>query len=280
MSRWNRLVGTPLAPFTGPFPYRPFLEICAAKSTGEVRVVTDGSGAIALVLAGDTVRLAGDRHLTDYHSPLGAETRNLVATMIAELDGMRFELDSLPQEAAGPLAASFEAEGRSPILEADESCRVLQLDGADPENWESLLRSKDRHEVRRKRRRYEEVRGVPEVAAGLEHFDAFVALHRSAIGDKGDFMTDRMEAFFCDLLRLPTARLDVLVGDNDGYYLYNSAYDSSLADLSPGIILIDSLIARTVLRGRTRFDFLKGTESYKRRLGAIERPLYRLEVAT
>ncbi|MEE8497357.1 MAG: GNAT family N-acetyltransferase, partial [Acidimicrobiia bacterium] len=204
---------------------------------------------------------------------------------------VRFDLDSLPQEAADPLLYAFEAAGRTVIQTADESCRVLELAGADPEGWESVLRSKDRHEVRRKRRRYEAARGAPEFATGREHFSAFVGLHRSSAGDKGDFMTDRMEGFFEDLLRLPTARLDVLrradeveaaaVGfeDDDGYYLYNSAYDVNLADLSPGIILTDFLINRAVMEGKGRFDFLKGTEDYKRRLGAVERPLFRLDVA-
>ncbi len=291
MNEWDRLAGAPLAPFVGPFPHRPFLEVCAAHDGGDVHVVADGSNAAALVVAGAAVRFVGAAHLTDYHSPLGTDTGDLVAMMATEFGGLRFELDSLPQEAARPLAASFEAEGRSTILEADEPCRVLQLGGADPQGWESLLRSKDRHEVRRKRRRYEAARGAPEVAAGSEHFDAFVALHRSAVGEKGDFMTDQMEAFFADLVRLPAARLDVLhrdgdveaatlgFEDDDGYYLYNSAYDASLADLSPGIILTDHLIARAARMGRGRFDFLKGTESYKRRLGAVERPLYRLVVA-
>ena len=290
MSGWDRLVGAPLAPFVGPFPHRPFLEVCAAHDQGDVHIVADGSNATALVMTRDTVRFLGDRHLTDYHSPLGTATGQLVALLIAEFGMVRFELDSLPEEAAAPLAASFEAEGRSTISEADESCRVLLLDGADPQGWESLLRPKDRHEVRRKRRRYEAVHGEPRVVAGPEHFDAFVALHRSAAGEKGGFMTDSMETFFADLLRLPSTRLDVLQRDGevvaaalgfeheDGYYLYNSAYDASLADLSPGIILIDHLIARTARQGTKRFDFLKGTETYKRRMGAVDRPLYRLVV--
>ncbi|NIS37572.1 MAG: GNAT family N-acetyltransferase, partial [Actinobacteria bacterium] len=67
-------------------------------------------------------------------------------------------------------------------------------------------------------------------------------------------MTDQMEGFFLDLLTVPGGRLDVLhdgdrvvaaaVGfeDDDAYYLYNSAFDRSLADLSPGIVLIDALV--------------------------------------
>ena len=292
MSGWDRLTGDPLAPFVGPFPHRPFLEAAAEHgASGDICIVADGSNSIALVVSAGVARFVGDHHLTDYHSPLGADTEELVALLLADLGGVRFDLNSLPREAADPLISAFEAAGRAVVQSADESCRVLQLAGADPEGWESLLRSKDRHEVRRKRRRYETARGVPEIATGREHFDAFVGLHRSSAGDKGDFMTDQIEGFFGELLRLPTARLDVLqssdgveaaaVGfeDDDGYYLYNSAYDLDLADLSPGIILTDFLISRAVANGKGRFDFLKGAEDYKRRLGAVDRPLFRLEVA-
>ncbi len=292
MSDWDRLTGSALASFVGPFPHRPFLEVAAEHgASGDICIVGDGLNAIALVVSEGVARFVGDHHLTDYHSPLGVDTDELVALLMADLGGVRFDLDSLPHEAADPLLSAFEAAGRTVIRSADESCRVLELVGADAEGWESVLRSKDRHEVRRKRRRYETARAVPEFSTGTEHFRAFVGLHRSSAGDKGDFMTDRMEGFFEDLLQLPTARLDVLrhgdeveaaaIGfdDDDGYYLYNSAYDVDLADLSPGIILTDFLIKRAVVEGKGRFDFLKGTEAYKRRLGAVERPLFRLEVA-
>jgi len=291
MTGWDRFVGTPLAPLVGPFPLRPFLEVCATHGASDTCIVADGSNAMALVVSEDVARFVGDHHLTDYHSPLGTGTEDLVALLIADLGAMRFDLDSLPAEAAGPLAAAFEAVGRPVAWSADEPCWVLELGDADSQGWESLLRSKDRHEVRRKRRRPETARGAPTVATGPEHFDAFVALHRSSAGDKGDFMTDRMEGFFADLLQLPTARLDVLhldgeveaaalgFEDDHGYYLYNSAYDAAQADLSPGLILVDRLITRTARQGKDRFDFLKGVEAYKRRLGAVERPLYRLEVS-
>jgi len=290
MTGWHDFVGVPLAPFVGPFPHRPFLKVCAAHGEGDLCVVADGSNAIAMVVSEGVARFVGDRHVTDYHSPLGTGTGELISLLIADLGSVRFDLDSLPEEAAGPLAAAFEAAGRSVVRSTSESCLVLELGDADPRGWEFLLRSKDRHEVKRKRRRYEVAGGAPIVASGSEHFDAFVALHRSSSGEKGGFMTDRMEAFFADLLRLPAARLDVLwrdrqleaaalgFEDDDGYYLYNSAYDSSRADLSPGLILVDHLITRTARQGKARFDFLKGVEAYKRRFGAVERPLYRLEV--
>jgi CelD/BcsL family acetyltransferase involved in cellulose biosynthesis len=64
--------------------------------------------------------------------------------------------------------------------------------------------------------------------------------------------------------------------DEEGYYLYNSAYEPDAAHASPGVMLLWCLIHRAVEDGRVVFDFLKGDETYKFRLGAEPRPLYAL----
>ena len=102
-------------------------------------------------------------------------------------------------------------------------------------------------------------------------------------------MMDAREEFFRALHSEPGWRVDELfVGDravaalfgfSDGaaYYLYSSAYDSELAEVSPGIVLLTHTIERLAAEGFTRFDFLKGDEEYKTRLGASYRQLYRIE---
>ena len=92
-----------------------------------------------------------------------------------------------------------------------------------------------------------------------------------APGDKGEFMTAEMEAFFGSLVDDAGAVIDVLVDgaghsigaafgfeDDDTYYLYNSAFDPECAALSPGIVLVTSLIDSVITSGRKRVDFLKG----------------------
>ncbi|MEA3510654.1 MAG: GNAT family N-acetyltransferase, partial [Actinomycetota bacterium] len=61
--------------------------------------------------------------------------------------------------------------------------------------------------------------------------------------------------------------------DTDALYLYNSSYAEDASDTSPGIVLLTSMIERSIDDGVRRFDFLKGDEQYKYRLGAIDRPL-------
>ena len=62
--------------------------------------------------------------------------------------------------------------------------------------------------------------------------------------------------------------------DADGYYLYNSSFDPAFSSSSPGVVLLSSMIEKAVREELSRFDFLKGDETYKRRLGAVHRPLY------
>jgi CelD/BcsL family acetyltransferase involved in cellulose biosynthesis len=103
-------------------------------------------------------------------------------------------------------------------------------------------------------------------------------------------MTPDRERFFAALHREAGAFVDVLrdgagtpvaaafgFEDADGYYLYNSAYELEAADASPGIVLVHLLIEHAIRRKVPRFDFLKGNEPYKFRLGAQARPLSRLD---
>ena len=54
------------------------------------------------------------------------------------------------------------------------------------------------------------------------------------------------------------------------------AFDPELRTLSPGNVMLSHLIERAINQGMSVFDFLKGDATYKFRLGARERPLYRV----
>ena len=54
--------------------------------------------------------------------------------------------------------------------------------------------------------------------------------------------------------------------------------DPDAFDLSPGILLVYSLIGRALARGVPRLDFLRGDESYKYVWGSVDEPIQRLLV--
>lgn len=293
MSEWSPLerADAPLAPLVGPFPSAPFVEVWwRHRGLGTPVVAEARASALACVLDGGVLRLAGDADLTDYHSPLGSDLGGLLDALIGSVDGgTRIAFDSLPAEAAVPITTALEVLGVEVTASDDTPTMTLDLP-TDVDEYLAGLEGKHRHEIRRKRRRFEEVFGPPGLLRHDSGFKVFVEMHRAAPGEKGEFMTAGMEAYFRDLLVNPGWAVDLLVGaegtplaaafgyeDDEAYYLYNSSFDPAAADASPGIVLGDELIRRAIAAGRRRFDFLKGREGYKRRFGAISRPLTLIE---
>lgn len=294
MTEWEALAGLdPLAPHTGPFPRADFLRAWwRHHGTGALLPIRSGEGAMVLVVADDTAGFAGEPGLTDYHSPLGSDLAAVTAAVRAGLPpGTRLVLDSMPIEAAEPTMKQFATAGVALTMRPDDATMVLDLPG-DIDAYLGALDGKQRHEVRRKRRRFEEEAGAPTLRRDPGALAGFAAMHRNAAGDKGGFMTADMEGFFGSLVDEAGAVIDVLCDGNgamvgaafgfedaDTYYLYNSAFDRERGALSPGIVLVAALIEAAIASGKRRFDFLKGGEEYKARLGAQPRQLFVLEGA-
>ena len=285
-----------LAPGVGPFPLPGFLEAWREEIRPEapMLIVSSGKGVLPLMESAGVIQFLGENDLTDYHSPLGTDTdgpAEILATLIDR--NMSLDLDSLPGEAAEPLADSLTRAGLRPKVSEQIVARVLALPPSVPEYY-VMIGKKERHELRRKRRRYEDQVGLAtlrtEVGVGFG-FDEFVRLHRLAPGDKGGFMTGERHRFFSRLAGQDGWRVDYLVRDGaataclfgwtDGsdYYLYNSSFDPSLHAASPGLVLLIGMIEHAIDQGWGIFDFLKGDETYKARLGAAPRPLFRVEVS-
>lgn len=279
----------PSAPLTGPFPTRPFLEAWRSHHTASdatTPIAIAAAGAVPLWIDDDVVRFAGQANLTDYHSPLGGPLHECVSLVAKRYSGSRFSFDSLPNEALEPLASALGAAGVGATARTHGATLIIDLP-ADHEEWFRSLPKKRRHEIRRKRRRFVDALGEPllERRTDREAFEAFVAMHRSSHTDKGRFMTEGMERFFWALLTEAGAIIDLLTVagspvaaafgfvDSEALYLYNSAYAEDASDASPGIMLLALMIERSIDDGLLRFDFLKGDEQYKYRLGAIDRPL-------
>jgi CelD/BcsL family acetyltransferase involved in cellulose biosynthesis len=66
---------------------------------------------------------------------------------------------------------------------------------------------------------------------------------------------------------------------NNSVFLYNNGYDPKYSFLSVGLISKVLCLKDSVERGRSKFDFLKGAEEYKYRLGGKEITLYGCEIS-
>lgn len=283
----ERTTGQGTAPHVGPFADPGLTEVLHAHwGRGELVLHRSDRGSAAVEVLDNAAWGVGPRDLVDYRSPVGPGGIELLAGLLADRS---FQLDSLPVDVAEALALAMAGLGRTAEIVQDDSTAVLNLPATFDE-WLHSIGKKERHETRRKRRRYEDLVGSPRVIRfeGSEpRLEEFVTLHLTSAGEKGTFMTDQMVAYFRDLMHLSGWGIDALVADDgsmvaagfgyhgdDGYYLYNSAFDPRYREASPGVVLIASLIEFAIEEGQVLLDFLKGDETYKYRLGAHERRLF------
>lgn len=255
----------------------------------------------------NVLRFVGGIDLTDYLGPIcAAGDRPAAAAAIVDwLRAGEVEWDELDaHNMPVPLGfAEFLVERADTCdfrfaLDQEETAAVLVL----PADWAAYLAgldSKERHELKRKRRRL--ARDHPDAVfrtATAETLDGdlktFVDMHRGAEGHKGHFMKPEVATFFERVARafmpLGWLRLDFLeVGGRavaatfgfelDGVsYLYNSAYEPEAARLSPGLMLVSELLKESIERDFERFDFLRGPERYKYQLGSQAVPLNNVRV--
>jgi CelD/BcsL family acetyltransferase involved in cellulose biosynthesis len=267
-----------------------------------VAVKADGRliGLAPLALSGATARFLGSHEVCDYQDLVclpGCEARVLGALLehLAGLGIRAVDLRTLRPDSQAMMALRQVAPGQwEQGLGPDEVTFECPL----PSDWEAFLGQldgKQRHEVRRKVRRLESQCAFtfgpladPRAAA-----DTFVQLFRRNRADKADFMNDTMVGYFRalidalehrDLLRLFFLRVAgqpaaaVLCFDYNGVrYLYNSGYDEQYEPLSVGILSKVFSIRDAVATGCRQYDFLKGAEIYKRRIGGQELPLHRCQ---
>ena len=262
-------------------------------------------GIAPFVIQGKTARLMGDPDVCDcldvIIAPGSAEVffQNLIPHLkqnaITRLDLGALRGDSNVMRYLVPMAEDLNCEV---VFKAEAASMELEL----PATWNDFLyqlTGKERHELRRKLRRLKEaartnfrvIENPAEVGKGIDTFLALFKLNRS---DKANFMTDQrasffralaeemaeariLKIFFLDLDDIPAAAVmcfDYL----STRYLYNNGYDSRHQSLSIGLLSKIMTIEDSIQSGKTRYDFLKGTESYKLRLGGKPVQLYRCRI--
>jgi CelD/BcsL family acetyltransferase involved in cellulose biosynthesis len=198
------------------------------------------------------------------------------------------------------LPAALEKVGFQVALRPQEVCPVIQLPATFEQYLESLDK-KQRHEARRKLRRAE---SAPEQVAwhivspedNLESaLETFLRLMAASHPSKAEFLRNAQnQTFFklvmprmaaCGWLQLAfltaggTPIASYLNFDYDNRILvYNSGLQpEGYAHLSGGIVLLLHLIQHAIERGRREFDFLRGNETYKYRMGGQDRPVIEIQ---
>ena len=197
------------------------------------------------------------------------------------------------------------------LLEATATLRVrrptirlqpfLELPGT-PAEYEARLQSKHHKDQRRKWRRLAELGASPRLVSDPAEIESalqtLLELRRGrseAQGHRGTQMDARYEQFLLQVVRgmpassallwileiegQPLAALLNLAAGNRAHGVI-TAMGEAHAKLSPGTMLEHRAIADSIERGHTEFDLGPGRDEYKYRLGAVDRRMLRVRVAS
>ena len=249
-----------------------------------------------------TARIIGCVDVTDYLDFIVDAERlpevyeAFAAALAAERDAFDvLDLCNIPQDSPtrAILPEALRRHGFEAVVAQQEVCPVIEL----PQDWGAYLRSldkKQRHEIRRKLRRIHAsgsdidwyiVNGKSELDAEVEHFTRLMA---SSDPEKERFLQDDSNLrFFKSIVPLLQERgwlqMNFLtVGDaraagyinfvyGERVMVYNSGLDHrGFGPLSPGIVLLAYNIQYAIEQGYRKYDFLRGDESYKYRMGGVD----------
>ena len=169
-----------------------------------------------------------------------------------------------------------------------------------PTDWDmylQLLDRKQRHELKRKLNKIEETEKVAfecistakQIAQAIP---IFIELHQQSSETKRKFWDSHhlvffeqllpmlaqqgwLKLFFLSIERSSKPIAVMLIFDYGGHYdLYNSGFNPDFSSLSPGQVLTAYTIKDAIENGRTLYDFLRGDEEYKFRLGGVPKPIF------
>ena len=271
--------------------------------------LTDDDGAVTAIAslsrAEDRYSLVGNSDTFDYNDFIvaaGAEESFYPALLDAMSVNGAERLDLYSISEASPTLAILPDLARArgyavDVGEEDVAPRIELVDTWD--DYLAGLSKKDRHELRRKLRRLDTQGNwrwycVSDPAEAAQRMDTFVDLMRRSDPAKAEFLTAEREAFFRrmveataseDLLRLFFMEMDDLpvaaslcFDYNGARMLYNSGHDPEYRYYSVGLLLHSLCLRDALERGYRYFDFLRGNEPYKYRLGGTDHHLYRISL--
>ena len=262
-------------------------------------------GIAPFMIQGESARFMGDADVCDYLDVIvgpgrGIEFFEVLGQHLRQQGISQLDLGAVRAESVvlSDLSAAAKQLNYTIFCEAEDVSIELDL----PSTWDAFLKGltgKERHEIRRKLRRLSEAadihfRVVESKTEVSEQIDTFFELFKLNRSDKSDFMTAQRVSFFRSLaealaeariLKLFFLDLDdrpaaaVMCFDyNSTVYLYNNGYDERYRSLSVGLLSKVFTIRNSIERGKIKYDFLKGTEVYKKRLGGKPIQLFRCRV--
>ena len=280
----------------------PASQLITAKVVDEDRVV----GICAFELDSGLLSFAGGRDVVDYMGPVAAAGREkevaaaLAQWMFDAAPWARASLAGLIHNDAAAQAIIDEVVRIAPDAAVEAYDQAPRIEAA-PQGYLALLNSKRRADILRKRNRLIEAVGELELvistpATVCDSLEQLLTWKAEASPATGEFVTDYgafVRTMVGELAAVDAAHVvelhadgralasAIMLAHGNTAFIYNMAYDMNLpiedrAGLAPGVVLVSLLVERNLDSG-LRFDFLKGAQDYKLRLGGV--PVDLIEVA-
>lgn len=261
---------------------------------------------------GRIVRCIGSEDVTDYLDVIMHQdaTETLYACLTDTLVNLADHYDeiglcNIPEESPSfhLFPEYLKQRGFDVSVSQMEVCPIIELPG----EWELYLEGlnkKQRHELRRKLRRAEGQQPqaptwyIVDESHDIEaEMDRFLHLMGKSDPQKASFLENAEHvAFFRGFVPVALSKgwlqMNFLVMDDtsiaaylnfiygDSVLVYNSGLDhEQYGHLSPGIVLLCYNIQHAIEHGRKVFDFLRGNETYKYRMGAEDTAVYQLSAS-
>ncbi len=218
----------------------------------------------------------------------------------AELQISQISLDNILEQS--PTVQALQQAS----LELGLKCEISPLERApyislngDFEEYLSRLDKKQRHEIRRKMRRLQELpkptnwyiaRDPTKLDAEIEEFLRLMAFDPQKVAFLTDKMKDQMRLSMKDAFNAGYLQLVFLcIGEakvaayfnfdfGNVIYVYNSGINPEYFEHSPGWVLLGYLLQWANQNQRSKFDFMRGTEDYKYKFGGVDRQVMRVTI--
>ena len=252
-----------------------------------------------------TIAILGDKDLFDYRdiivNPIYSEhIYELLFNKITQennYNDFTFILESIPEQ-SGLLNYSDNANTNNQFVKLEEDVTPIINLVNDWEEYLMSLSKKQRHEVRRKVRKFEAQNFSSNLITdkielndfNSEFFDLFVKSRQ----DKEEFLTEQRKKFFIQMLNnfadIDQLRILCLYDDqklisacividyDETYFLYNNAYSLMYNSFSVGLVSKIFAIKESIDRNKKKFNFLRGNEKYKYSLGGEDIKLFNVRV--
>lgn len=242
-------------------------------------------GIIPGIIKDNTLKFLTDERVSDLIDIifLPGYEHQIVESLASFIISKDLHLDISPLETESSLCSLLPTFISDITIKRADLCPILHL----ADSWDGYLQNlsaKLRHELRRKFRKASEI----EIrTVDRSQLNILFKLMAASDTNKKEFLQEEICDFFQVItdsfsknhwLRMRTAFFDskpvaalFSFQMNKRVYLYNSGFDPTFFQLSPGIVTIGKDIKAAIDEGIGYYDFLRGDEDYKFRFGAQTR---------